>query len=369
MLSSIIISHSKLSCNDESATLDEQSEKILYYYPESTTISEQLTQIGCLESLVQFSNTFSDNNIDYVLLKNSTWGFLECEENLWIYVNIRHPNNSSEGVDPFSKSSSSSSSSSSNTTTSTSNEAYSHALHIPNGGLLADIITKLYRMYTVFHGSINEVLFPNPLSWTEILKARELRKRARKLQSQMDQLDDDLRYLRRLEDRRNRPPSVVEPSDEIDDDDMRPVRIHSKASDKNETLSFFEGKKSSDLEAELTAVSEAVASCQSELVSLLHSDTYSPDSVRQSLLTFMRWYLSRGELVSATFLHQCHGMNNTAAAREVLPYIVRIRNELNSINDMVQGMYYILFSNKLIEYIMTNLFIYIFYLRRFCYDS
>lgn len=334
MLSSVIISHSKLSCNDESATLDEQAEKILYYYPESTSVAEQLTQIGCLESLVQFSNTFSNksNNIDYVLLKNSIWGFLECEENLWIYINIKHPSNS--GSEVPSKSAS----------TSASQDAFSnHALHIPNGDVLIDIITKLYRMYMTFHGSINSILFSNIGSWNEILRARDLRKRSRKLQYQMDQLDDDLRYLKRLEERKNRPPSVVEPSgttNDDDDDDILPIRTHSKASDKNETLSYFEGKKSVDMEVELSKVSDAADICRSELVSLLNSGLYSPDIARQSLLTFMRWYLSRGELVNATFLHQCHGMNNTAVSKEMLPHVMRIRNGLVSLSDSIQGTKY-----------------------------
>ena len=69
----LIVVHRALSCNDEAATLEEQSEKILYFYPEGTTLNDQLNKINMLEGLIEFTGKFSAERIDTVVMEKYTW--------------------------------------------------------------------------------------------------------------------------------------------------------------------------------------------------------------------------------------------------------------------------------------------------------
>ncbi|KAL6054761.1 vacuolar fusion protein ccz1, variant 2 [Balamuthia mandrillaris] len=73
-------------------TEETQHEKLLYYYPESTPTSRQLTDIGLSEALVNFTKTFSqDKPCEAVHLEKSRQAFFECEPGIWLVLTVNNP--------------------------------------------------------------------------------------------------------------------------------------------------------------------------------------------------------------------------------------------------------------------------------------
>ena len=63
-----------LGCIDDTASEEEQYEKILYYYPEDTRIAAQLQRANLCEGLIDFSTRFSENEpLDTVTMKVSVY--------------------------------------------------------------------------------------------------------------------------------------------------------------------------------------------------------------------------------------------------------------------------------------------------------
>lgn len=75
-LQEILIFHRKLDYNDEDATLEEQGEKILYFY--STTldardVKDQLTVATFAEALIELTNKFSKDPVQTVVMHRKFW--------------------------------------------------------------------------------------------------------------------------------------------------------------------------------------------------------------------------------------------------------------------------------------------------------
>lgn len=98
-IKNLVVFDRRLGCTDESATDEEQAEKILYYYPEDTSLYSQvrfllafaffhkncvqleneiihivlplfqLSRMTMIESLIEFSAKFSPDPIDIVLME------------------------------------------------------------------------------------------------------------------------------------------------------------------------------------------------------------------------------------------------------------------------------------------------------------
>jgi hypothetical protein len=51
----LVAFHKRLGCDDESSTDEEQAERILYYYPEATPITVQLSRVGMIQSMIDFA--------------------------------------------------------------------------------------------------------------------------------------------------------------------------------------------------------------------------------------------------------------------------------------------------------------------------
>ncbi|KAJ1433649.1 hypothetical protein B484DRAFT_84180 [Ochromonadaceae sp. CCMP2298] len=83
-----IVLHRGLACSDESATDEEQAERVLYFYPESASLSQQLAKVIVLESLIDFSSRFSTQPLDSVVMQNHTWAFSECEPGVWVILGV-----------------------------------------------------------------------------------------------------------------------------------------------------------------------------------------------------------------------------------------------------------------------------------------
>jgi len=129
-LTHLIIFHRKLGCIDESATDEEQGEKVLYYYPK-TSLYWQLSRINMLEGLIEFSNKFcKSDDIDIVIMEATTWVFYQCEPEIWIVIGMSNVA-SSIPTNPINNNSSSSSSSSSNNNT--KNNHNQHNSQSPKG--------------------------------------------------------------------------------------------------------------------------------------------------------------------------------------------------------------------------------------------
>ena len=88
-LQEILILHRKLDYADEDATLEEQSEKILYFYSsnlDARDIKEQLSIATLSEALIELTNKFSNEPIQTVVMHRKFWTFMECEPGIWIII-------------------------------------------------------------------------------------------------------------------------------------------------------------------------------------------------------------------------------------------------------------------------------------------
>jgi hypothetical protein len=75
--------------NDEAASLAERSERLLYYYPHETPVSEQLRRVGYYEGLVDFSRTFSPSApVQSLTLHKRRILFLEAEPQVWVVLAV-----------------------------------------------------------------------------------------------------------------------------------------------------------------------------------------------------------------------------------------------------------------------------------------
>lgn len=61
-----------LGCIDDTASDEEQYQKILYYFPEDTPVPRQLQTANMCEGLIDFASRFSENeDLDTVVMKAS----------------------------------------------------------------------------------------------------------------------------------------------------------------------------------------------------------------------------------------------------------------------------------------------------------
>ena len=103
MLKKCIIFHRGLGSDDESATIEEGSERLLLYYngiSSSTSMyaeptvrheqQRQLSTVSMLESLIEFANKFSREIVQTVQMRHDTWAFYQCEPEIWMAVSVRN---------------------------------------------------------------------------------------------------------------------------------------------------------------------------------------------------------------------------------------------------------------------------------------
>lgn len=78
----LLIIHRQLGSQDESASDEEQGEKILYSSTLSS-LSELLSSLTLYEGLIEFTSKFSTRPIEDIILEGKTIIFFECEPSLW----------------------------------------------------------------------------------------------------------------------------------------------------------------------------------------------------------------------------------------------------------------------------------------------
>jgi hypothetical protein len=171
MISTLCVFYRPIGCNDEASTDEEQGEKILYYYPEDTALSRQLTRLTMVEGLIEFSSRFSSTALETVVMEKQTWAFLQCEPDLWI---VGATDNQPADA--------------------TANEDHRR----PNGTAFVDTLMKLYRLYCLFRGNIlDSIRGVNDLGLERIRLVQEERKIIRKLEIKLRQEEADLIVLSR----------------------------------------------------------------------------------------------------------------------------------------------------------------------------
>lgn len=247
------IVHRDMGCADESSTDEEQAEKILFSYPYDLSLYSQLTKINMLEGLIEFTNKFSSESLDTAVMETNTWGFLECEPNIWIMVAIDNGANFSDK-------------------------------HRPNSCGIKASLLHLYTTFSTFHGSLISALGGiNGNGWENLASVQSMRKHIRKLGLKLRQQHQDLDILSEREKCSNNFQLKVEsgsPDENIDRKEEY-IGIRSSATTKEQ------------IELDI-AVSESNLFVRNQkLFEMLNDrDFYVARMVRETLSRFMRFYLS-----------------------------------------------------------------------------
>ena len=83
-LEAALLYHTQLGCADESATEEEQLEKVLWYHPESDTPAERLERLSLCEGLTAFASAFAAGEaIETVQTEARARGGAECWLEYW----------------------------------------------------------------------------------------------------------------------------------------------------------------------------------------------------------------------------------------------------------------------------------------------
>ena len=318
----MIILNRAIGCDDESATDEEQAEKILHFYPENTTVYDQLTKINMLEGLIDFTSKFSSEPISVVTMKKLTWGFLLCEPNTWIIVAVNSRGTKESALDH-------------------SLGMFSHQVN--THGLVASI-HKFYSLYYSFHGSIGAVLRGNISGYRSLENRNDttssgetysgletlenvklLRKQIRKLNRRLSQEQQDFAALLRR--------SCLSPSTDNDEEieehqsigkvkgshaegesSDNGVRNEQSQLDVVEYIGVQDGQKTLEqARAEVAATTAEIEAKHAALELALIHPAYTLPAVRQCLARFARWYLSAGEMGSTNFLQAVRGIRVVGA--------------------------------------------------------
>lgn len=261
------IVHRGMGCDDESATDEEQAEKILYYYPEGADLNEQLNKINMVEGLIDFATKFCVDSINTVVMQQYTWVFSECEKDIWIILAVDsqltdHP----DGLDlTFS--------------------------HQPNSYAMETSVRNFYSSYYLTHGSIQQRLTGGSDDAVgPIENVKSLRKQIRKHRMRLRQ---ELRDLQSLIDRAKTPD---EPSGDSNEGPVEHMGIRANT------------KTMAEVQQEIDISNDEIFTLSTRLQDALQSADYTPHVVRELLAKFMRWYLQSGDLDMHTSLSAMKGM-------------------------------------------------------------
>jgi hypothetical protein len=283
-LSYFLIFHRRLGCSDESSTDDEQRERVLYFYPQDTSVAAQLSKLSMVEGLIEFTNKFSQDPVEYITMTEDTWAFLQCEKDTWLAVAVKNDSKPKRhSMLPF--------------------------RHRPNGPALLKTLQQIYQLYATFHGSLAESLEgKSGTGWGTIEEVQRLKKGIRKIYQRRQQEEQDLASASR------------DPEDEIYDcEDVvegvppPPPKIKDEA-------------KIAEYSALVDISRVEMAEERSKLETALSSGSYTPQVVSAQLSRFMIWYLASGDLRSPGVFHYLKGQKiSSVISPASAPIVVRIR--------------------------------------------
>lgn len=280
-LSYFLIFHRRLGCSDESSTDDEQRERVLYFFPPETSVSAQLSKLSMVEGLIEFTNKFSQEPLEYITMTEDTWAFLQCEQDTWFAVAVKNDSKPKRPIMlPF--------------------------RHRPNGPALLKTLQQIYQLYATFHGSLAQSLEGKSGSgWGAIEEVQRLKKRIRKIYQRRQQEEQDLASA-------NRDPEDYEYDCESVGEDLPPPHIKDEA----KIAQFAALVETSGIE---------MAEESSKLEAALSSGSYTPQVVSAQLSRFMTWYLASGDLHSPGVFHYLKGQKISVLGPASAPIVVRIR--------------------------------------------
>lgn len=223
--------------DDEDATLDEQAEKILYFY--STTLSsldlkEQLSIATLAEALIALTDKFSKDPIQTVVMHKKFWTFLECEPSIWIIVAF---SNNSEAI-----------------LAAKSNANHLTSDQVISADALKSFLTRFYHLYYTMNGSIQSFLDANSQK------------------AGMKIVDDIMLTQRKIRKIRKR--IMIKESD-----------IKKRAEDENAFV-----PESTESMEDLT---KELSTTQRKLSELLCHPHYTLAFLKMKLSNFIQWYLSQ----------------------------------------------------------------------------
>lgn len=249
----LFIVHREMGCADESSTDEEQAEKILFSYPYNLSLYNQLTKINMLEGLIEFTNKFSSESLDSVVMESNTWSFLECEPNIWIMMAI---DNGANIIDK----------------------------HRPNSCAMKASLHHLYTSLSTFHGSLNSALGGvNGNGWKNLAFIQSMRKHTRKTNLKLKQQHQDLEILLTRERYLIESQLTMKdtPIDNIVDRKEEYIGIQSNSTTREQ------------IELDIAASESDLAARNLKLLDMLNDrDFYIARHVRENLHRFMRFYLS-----------------------------------------------------------------------------
>ena len=278
-ISSFVIFHRRLGCGDESSTDDEQKERILYYFPQDVSVYAQLSQLSMIEGLIEFTNKFSSEIIEYITMNDCTWAFFQCEPDIWIVTS--HKNN---------------------TDIKNPNLIFKHR---PNGSAMVKNLQYIYSLYCVFHGGMeNHLIGASNKGWITINAVQESKKKLRKLNIKLQQEKQDLESA-------SNPENQSSNYNSLDENNYGSVNTTKLDVLRFETLIK---NTNNDIDKE-----------KDNLEKFISSKDYTPVSLSENLSLFMNWYILTGELLNPSALHRLHSqkitndfMNNTGHFQHLL---------------------------------------------------
>jgi len=115
----------------------QEEEKIVWYHPTSTEINLQVTNIGLVEAVVNFSSTFSDEPAHSLHTQKSRTVFRELEPGYWLClcVSIPYSRKQTDG-----------------------GEVLEFRPEEVNDEVLLGVLERAHQMFSLFHGGIQKVV-------------------------------------------------------------------------------------------------------------------------------------------------------------------------------------------------------------------
>jgi hypothetical protein len=378
-LSTLVVLSRRLGCDDESASDDEQAEKILYFYPPSTPLERQLSRVTMIEGLIEFAGKFSSDPIDTVMMEKQLWSFFPAEPDVWIVAAVHiAPDDDMSGL----------------------------TMHRADSLGLDAVVKKLYSFIYTFitAGSINGHI---DRDLERILAVKQLRKRARKLRIRLRQEEQDYESIRRHEEAKssklneNDGPDVgpidlengeenaqdireeidvghQNPSEDVKGAEAYATSLSDEAEGVNRESSNTSGPRedggaglegevvedkeeeeeelqqqvqpTEECEAEesledehlgiragtmsLVEIQKQIQETSAEIlaaeegVSLMVTDCYVISLLKSKLEYFLNWYVRTGEMMSPSFSTACRGMHYASVPDGALSRLLQIKYRL-----------------------------------------
>lgn len=290
----IIILNRNLDCTDEDATLEEQGEKIMYYYSTSSMeLVDQLSMCTLIESLIELANKFSHEAIQSAVMQKKIWSFVQIESNMWFVISILH-------------------------------DASLQALKVNS---MQTVTTKgmefclqhCYQLFFSLNGAITQQIFGQTTEERQTIQihieqvqkvTKVIRKLKKKIAIGIRDIDNFMDFLKHRNE---------DGSD--DNDDTNLTTIH--------------GQKIDEIRINVKQCQMEVEEKEVVLQDLVTSRHYSVPLVRKKLTAFLEWYFTLEELNDVSCFHAIR--NLTTVEQCVKPSSFPIIQSIRRLKESQKG--------------------------------